>query len=213
MGWRLSYPWLWYSAAFTIWVSTLPLTTPGHDRSWSGSLALLLLLLLQLDVFSLLPCTPANCQGCHGWFWDLDWGWWSDGLRDSLLNSLSIRSCPRSGSLRDGGDQRWLCRRWRRRGLGRGRGWPGLYDWRRRWCNRRALCRRSLERGGSCGSGGQEALLPMLFRTPEAAEVPWSIRRPNRVLISPPDLACAAAAPSALARSTLVRCSSGLGSG
>ena len=30
------------------------------------------------------------------------------------------------------------------------------------------------------------ALLPMLFRTPEAAKVPWSIRRPTNVLISPP---------------------------
>ena len=55
------------------------------------------------------------------------------------------------------------------------------------------------------------ALLPMLFKAPEAVVAVWSIRRPTIVLISPPDRACAAAAPSALARSTFMRCSSGVG--
>ena len=59
----------------------------------------------------------------------------------------------------------------------------------------------------------KKVFLPMLFRTPEAAVAVWSIRRPTSVLISPPDLACATAAPSTLALSTFMRCFSGVGLG
>ena len=53
-----------------------------------------------------------------------------------------------------------------------------------------------------------------VFRILEAVDLtvdPWSIIRAMRVLASPPDLACATAAPSAFARSTVMACSIGDG--
>ena len=55
------------------------------------------------------------------------------------------------------------------------------------------------------------AFLLMFFKKPEAAEVVLPIFRPISVLASPPDRACALAAPSAFERSTIAACSMAVG--